>query len=145
MEDTVNQRVRAIIEEKGFSSVYLSKIAKIHQTTIARQISGKNNVSTELIYAIMQECPSISADWIFTGKGNKYISDNLPTMTGNESDEMLELHAQIAKLTAERDAALENLRKAEESVKDLRYTVELQKGLLHGSHEDYIEEKRKSV
>lgn len=143
MKEAVNERVRQIIAEKNFSSVYLSSISDIHQTTIARQISGKCSVSIELLYAILHECPDISPGWLLMGEGNKYVADNLPAITGNESEEVLDLHAQIAKLTAERDAALENLRREEESIKDLRYTVELQKSLLHGSHEDYIEERKK--
>lgn len=143
MKEVVNERVRQIISERNFSSVYLASIADIHQTTIARQISGKCSVSIELVYAILHECPDISSDWLLMGKGNKYVADNLPAMTGNESEEMLDLHVQIAKLTAERDVALENLRKAEEIIKDLRYIVQLQKGMLHESHGDYIEEKQK--
>lgn len=143
MKEAVNERVRQIISERNFSSVYLASISDIHQTTIARQISGKCSVSIELVYAILHECPDISSDWLLMGRGNKYVADTLPPITGNESEETLDLHAQIAKLTAERDVALENLRKAEESIKDLRYTVQLQKTLLHGSHEDYIEEKQK--
>lgn len=142
MEKTINERFRLIITERKISANYLAKIANISQTTISRQIKGDYNVSIESIYAVLHECPDVSPDWLLMGTGPKY---RLPELTGNESDEMLDLHAEIAKLTAERDAAIDNLRRAEERINELKYTIELQKNMLHKSHEDYFEEKRKSV
>ena len=144
MKQAVSERVRCVISEKGFSSVFLSEKAKLSQPTIARQINGAINVSIELLYAVLHECPDISSEWILMGKGNKYITDNLPPMTGNETEIQL------------LEAANETLR---EKIKGLERTVSLQESLikekdkrlamfeelLHGSHEDYIEEKRKSV
>lgn len=76
MKDFINQRVRQVIADRKLSSVYLSKVTDLTQSTVARQITGKLNVSTELIYAILHECPDISPEWLLTGKGEMLRQDN---------------------------------------------------------------------
>lgn len=141
MKNNVNERVREIISEKKLSSVFLAKLTGLNQTSVARQIKGTSNVSIELVYAILHNFPDVSATWLMMGEGGKYT---LPQMTGEENEDTEDLLARIAQLTAERDSISDKLQAALEKIKYLEYIMELQKTLLHKSHEDnFIEEESK--
>lgn len=143
MKQTVNERFRKVVADNGFSATYLAKVSGISQTTISRQIKGDYNVSIESVNAVLHELPNLSADWLLTGRGSMYIQNNLPPMTGKESEESLDLHAQIAKLTAELEKTRSELSRANRLIDNLQFALEMQRGLTHEAHEDYIEEKQK--
>ena len=126
MKHIVSERVRGVIAEKGFSSVFLAEKANLSQPTIARQINGAINVSIELLYAILHECPEISADWLLMGKGEKYLSDSLPNMAGDEDESIKDLHAQIAKLTAEKNGLLDRVARLEGEKENDNRTIQAQ-------------------
>ena len=126
MKTSVNERFREVVAENKFSATYLAKIAGISQTTISRQIKGDYNVSIESIYAVLHECPEISADWLLMGKGEKYVSESLPKMTGDENEEIKDLHAQIAKLTAEKNGLLDRVARLEGEKENDNRTIQAQ-------------------
>lgn len=71
------------------------------QTRLSRQINGGTNITYDTIGRFLELFPDISAEWLLRGKGQMLISDNLPTFTGEENEREIDLHAELAKKTAE--------------------------------------------
>ena len=142
MKGSVNERFKKVVDENKFSATYLSKIAGISQTTISRQIKGDYNVSIESVNAVLHELPKLSADWLLTGRGQMYVEDNLPAFNGNESENELELQAEMTKRTIELEECKERLAEAYKTIEDLRYMVSLQKDKIRSLEGNMREEKK---
>lgn len=100
MEDAIRQRVEEVF---SYYSTTANKVAdgdSAFQNRLSRQINQGSAISCDTILRILSAFPDVSSDWLLLGKGSMF-SDNLPPMTGEEDDTTLDLHAQLAKLTAE--------------------------------------------
>ena len=146
MGTTVNERLMSVMSEYGLTEYAFSKRINVAKSTINEYFKegSTREPSLSVIRKVLSVFTEISPIWLYEGKGEMMISGNLPPMTGNETETQL------------LEAANETLK---EKVKGLEKTIALQEALikekdkrlamfeelLHGSHEDYIEEKRKSV
>jgi transcriptional regulator with XRE-family HTH domain len=101
MEKDVFERLRAILKEKDFSRKKLAKVAELPLSTVTTNISGvTKQPSYAIIEAVLYQFPDISAEWLIRGMGSKYISD-LPSTDHPDTDEVLDLKAEITRLRAE--------------------------------------------
>lgn len=100
MEDIIARFEYLISATEGNPTAFSKRIG-VAQTTLSNQLRGPKGISLEVIGLALNSFPEISAEWLIRGKGEMYSSDNLPPMTGEEDDKTLDLHAQLAKLTAE--------------------------------------------
>lgn len=71
------------------------------QTRLSRQVNGGASITYDTILHFLEIFPDVSAEWLFRGKGEMLISDNLPKFHGEESDSELDVHAELARKTAE--------------------------------------------
>ena len=81
------------------------------QTRFSRQVNGGAAITYDTILHFLEIFPDVSAEWLLRGKGEMLISDNLPKFYGTESDTELDVHAELARKTAElEEYKLQNLR-----------------------------------
>ena len=106
------ERVLKLIETKTYGNEkdFALQIG-IKQQTINNYTKGKRTVSLDAVIAILTAYEDVSAEWLLRGKGEMLISDNLPKFYGTESDTELDVHAELARKTAElEEYKLHNLR-----------------------------------
>lgn len=95
------QRIRDLIEIKGYSINSFSKEIGIAQVTLNNYFRLNRLPAYETIYAILHTFPDVSAEWLMRGKGEMYICDGLPQFRGDETESEENLHAALAKCRAE--------------------------------------------
>ena len=71
------------------------------QTRLSRQVNGGAAITYDTILRFLDVFPDVSAEWLLRGKGEMLISDNLPKFHGAETDTELDVHASLARTTAE--------------------------------------------
>lgn len=111
MENGVKQRIKAVIDEKTNSVYAFSREIGIKQTTISDYLNNGKTPSWAVVRGIIATYSDISVEWLLRGDGPMYISD-LPSTDHDDSDEVLELKAEITRLRAE----LEELREENEEL-----------------------------
>lgn len=68
---------------------------------LTRQINNDAAITVDSIGVILEAFPDVSAEWLLRNKGEMLISENLPKFHGEESDNEMDLHASLARMTAE--------------------------------------------
>jgi transcriptional regulator with XRE-family HTH domain len=100
MENDVKQRIKAVIDEKSTSVYAFSREVGIKQTTISDYLNNGKTPSWAVIRGIIATYSDISVEWLLRGKGPMLISD-LPSTDHDDTDEVLDLKAEITRLRAE--------------------------------------------
>lgn len=101
MKDSILERLKSVIATKSNSASDFSKKIGIAQTTLSNQMKSPRGVSIDVVLLTLDQFPDVSAEWLLRGNGQMLISDNLPTFTGEENEREIDLHAELAKKTAE--------------------------------------------
>ena len=101
MKETILERLKAVIAEKSTSPSDFSKKIGIAQTTLSNQLKSPRGVSVDVIMLTLEHFSDVSAEWLLRGKGQMLISENLPSFHGSETDTELDVHAELARKTAE--------------------------------------------
>lgn len=73
------------------------------QTRFSRQVNSGASITYETILRFLEVFPEVSAEWLLRGKGEMILSDNLPPILGDESENDLDTHAKLAHATKEID------------------------------------------
>ena len=153
MKDSILERLKDIILAKSSSILDFSNKIGVPQTTLNNQIKSPRGVSVSVILLTLHTFPDISAEWLLRGKGEMFLSENLPPILGDESENDLDTHAMLAQARKEIDtlhielASLKekNLKQAGciEWQKDfiselIAEKTELEKKLPNGSKKDIV-------
>ena len=111
MENPITERLKEIIRIKTGTATPFSTEIGVSQSTLSCQLNSKTGIQTNVILAALTRYPDISAEWLMRGKGEMLITDNLPKFHGEETDSELDVHADLARKTAElEEYKLRNLR-----------------------------------
>ena len=102
------QRIKAIKNALGISENELARRLGISQSTLNGYTLGKRTPSYEFAETVLNAFSDISAEWLLRGKGSMYISD-IPSTDHDDSDEILDLKAEITRLRAEREELLQRI------------------------------------
>lgn len=73
------------------------------QTRLTRQVNGGASITCETILRFLEIFPEVSAEWLLRGKGEMILSNNLPPILGDESENDLDTHAMLAQVRKEID------------------------------------------
>ena len=97
-------RILKLIETKtyGNEADFALKIG-IKQQTLNNNTNGKRPVKLDTVLAILYTYSDISAEWLLRGKGEMILSENLPPIIGDESENDLDTHAMLAQARKEID------------------------------------------
>ena len=101
MKDSMLERLKEVIAEKSSSILDYSNKIGVPQTTLNNQIKSPRGISINVILLTLDTFPDISAEWLLRGKGEMLLSENLPKFHGEETDTELDVHAELARKTAE--------------------------------------------
>ena len=111
MESSIRQRIKDVLSFHNSNTNQLAGDDANFQNRLSRQINHTSTISCDTISRVLSAYPEVSAEWLLRGKGEMLISDNLPNFHGEESDSELDVHAELARKTAElEEYKLQNLR-----------------------------------
>lgn len=103
MKRSVTERFKEIICAKASSLTSFSTEIGISQSTLSSLFNSKSGIQVPVITATLKRYSDISAEWLFRGKGEMIISDNLPPILGDESENDLDTHVKLAQARKEID------------------------------------------
>ena len=106
----IRERFKLVLSHYGIS---LSSIAvdSAMQTRLSRQVNAGAAITYNTIYRLLEVFPDVSAEWLLRGKGEMLLTDNLPAFHGEETDNEMDLHAELARKTAElEEYKIQNMR-----------------------------------
>ena len=127
MESSIRQRIKDVLSFHNSNTNQLAGEDANFQNRLSRQINHTSTISCDTISRVLSAYPEVSAEWLLRGKGEMLISDNLPNFHGEESDSELDVHAELARKTAElEEYKLQNLR------------LEAQKDYLQDRNDDLV-------
>lgn len=107
----VRERILLIFNHFATNINKLSDGDTALRNRLTRQINNDAAITIDTISVILGTFTDVSAEWLLRGKGEMLISDNLPKFYGTESDTELDVHAELARKTAElEEYKLQNLR-----------------------------------
>ena len=102
MEDALLQRIKSVISDTGMTDRQFALKIGFNYNTLNNYLIGKRSaISTNLLACIVSTFGHISATWLLTGQGSMLKADNLPFISGTEGMSEIDLHAQLARTTAE--------------------------------------------
>lgn len=130
MENDVKQRVREVIDAKAESVYAFSKKIGVKQTTVSDYLNNGKTPSWAVIRGIIEEYSDISLEWLLRGLGGKYISD-LPSTDHPDTDEVLELKAEITRLRVEREEMQKRIIELEAITQYQEKRLDKMLGILH--------------
>lgn len=91
-------RIKQLQDVLGVSENELAQRLGMSQSTLNSYTLGKRKPSYDLAESILATFVDVSAEWLMRGEGSMYISD-IPT--DSDTDEVLDLKAEITRLRAE--------------------------------------------
>ena len=103
MKRSVIERFKEIVYTKASSLTAFSVEIGISQSTLSSQFNSKLGIQVPVLIATLKRYSDFSAEWLLRGKGEMILSDNLPPILGDESENDLNTHAKLAQATKEID------------------------------------------
>lgn len=131
MKGTILERLKSVISTKSNSTSDFSKRIGVAQTTLSNQLKSPRGISIDVILLTLDQFPDVSAEWLLRGKGEMLLTDNLPAFHGEETDNEMDLHAELARKTAELE---------EYKIQNMR--LEAQKDYLQERNDDLVVSNR---
>ena len=105
------QRIKSLIEIKGYNINSFSKKIGIAQVTLNNYFRLNRLPAYETLHAILHTFPDVSAEWLMRGEGDMFICDGMPVIRGDESDSEENLHVLLAQCRGKlEDSQNENMK-----------------------------------
>lgn len=103
------ERIKQLISIKsqGMSETAFADSLGMKQQTLNNYVRGVNKLSVSFISILLESFPDISAEWLMRGEGSMYITDDLPSLRGDETEEEKDIHVALAKCRGELKLAQE--------------------------------------
>jgi hypothetical protein len=97
----VRERILLIFSNFATNINKLSDGNTALRNRLTRQINNDAAITIDTISVVLTAFPEVSAEWLLRGKGEMLISSNLPKFYGEENENEMDLHADLARKTAE--------------------------------------------
>lgn len=78
MDNSIKERVVAVLKHIGMNVNRASKFLGVPQRTLNRQVNEGGNISMEIVYAILNNVPEISPAWLIAGEGAMLVGEEAP-------------------------------------------------------------------
>lgn len=75
MDNSIKERVVAVLKHIGMNVNRASKFLGVPQRTLNRQVNEGGNISMEIVYAILNNVPEISPAWLIAGEGAMLVGE----------------------------------------------------------------------
>ena len=99
----VRERILLIFSSFATNINKLSDGDTALRNRLTRQINNDAAITIDTISVILTAFPKVSAEWLLRGKGQMILSENLPPILGDESENDLDTHAMLAQARKEID------------------------------------------
>lgn len=91
------QRIKDLINAKGFTVNSFAHEIGIAQTTLSTYFKKDRFPAYETLHSILAAFPDVSAEWLMRGEGSMYITDDLPIIRGDETEDEENVHVALAR------------------------------------------------
>lgn len=75
MEQTINQRIKMLIEYYKCSVNAFAKRVGVGQRTLANMFDRGTEPSSKTISSIIEALPEVNKNWLFAGEGDMFVSN----------------------------------------------------------------------
>ena len=72
----MKNRLQQFLEVEQLSPARLAEIMNIQRSGLSHILSGRNKPGFDFIHKLLLKFPTLSADWLITGKGKMYKDQN---------------------------------------------------------------------
>jgi|GEM_PF-6291362 len=97
MQNAIRQRIKQVLEIDGRSVTALARQANGNQSTFNNQINQNSSIDVNVINAVLDQYPTISAAWLLRGEGKMYRNE---AKEGAVLVPLIDVSAQAGSLTA---------------------------------------------
>ena len=130
MESSIRQRIKDVLSAYNSNTNQLAGDDSNFQNRLSRQINHTSTISCDTISRVLAAYPEVSAEWLLRGKGEMILSDNLPPIVGDESENDLDTHAQLAQAVGKIDTLTEETTTLKEKIMKQAGVIEWQKDFI---------------
>ena len=117
-------------KETGGNVSAFSKLIGVNQKTLSQQLNKECSVSLSVLLPVLSSLPDVSSEWLLRGKGEMILSDNLPPILGDESENDLNAHAMLVNLRKEIDKLNIEIASLKEEIWKKEGVIEWQKDFI---------------
>lgn len=107
--EEVRERISMIFSYFATNINKFSDGDKALRNRLTRQIKNDAAITIDTINIILETYAEVSAEWLLRGKGEMILSDNLPPILGDESENDLSAHAQLAQSVGKIDSLTQTI------------------------------------
>lgn len=75
--ENIGDRIKEIIDIKGFSMMAFEKEIGAGNNTIGTSIKRNSNFSSSILSKILNKYPDINSEWLLTGRGSMYVTHHV--------------------------------------------------------------------
>ncbi|WP_273215627.1 helix-turn-helix domain-containing protein [Runella zeae] len=113
MEQTINQRIDAIISSLNMNQKVFAESLGKAPTVIYNIVNGRNKPGFEIIESLLKKYPQINSSWLLTGEGEMFTTTPILTPPTPTSDSYLQeylkkLEERFEKLLSQKDKLIES-------------------------------------
>ena len=72
----MNQRISQFLAAENITQAQFAQTLSVAKASVSHVLSGRNNPGYDFIRSIAEHYPTLSLDWLITGKGKMYRTDN---------------------------------------------------------------------
>ena len=72
----MNKRIQQFLELEDLTPAKLAEILGIQRSGLSHILAGRNKPSFDFIERMLTKFPTLSAEWLITGKGKPYKEQN---------------------------------------------------------------------
>lgn len=76
----MKNRIVQLINSEGLTSSKFADTIGVQRSSISHILSGRNNPSLDFIQKILTSFPAIDPNWLISGSGNMYKSQDSPSL-----------------------------------------------------------------
>ena len=143
MESSIRQRIKDVLSAYNSNTNQLAGDDSNFQNRLSRQINHTSTISCDTISRVLAAYPEVSAEWLLRGKGEMILSDNLPPIIGDESENDLDTHAMLAHARKEIDVLVQEIAVFKEKITKQAGVIEWQKDFITELMDEKKELERK--
>lgn len=126
----VRERILLIFSSFATNINKLSDGDTALRNRLTRQINNDAAITIDTISVVLTSFPEVSAEWLLRGKGEMILSDNLPPILGDESENDLDTHAMLAQARKEIDVLVQEIAALKEKITKQSGCIEWQKDFI---------------
>ena len=126
----VRERILLIFSSFSTNINKLSDGDTALRNRLTRQINNDAAITIDTISVVLTSFPEVSAEGLLRGKGEMILSDNLPPILGDESENDLDTHAMLAQARKEIDVLVQEIAALKEKITKQSGCIEWQKDFI---------------